>query len=308
MIELLVAATVTALLAGVLIAVTSGALNIWRRTQGGLAINAQARLVFDLLERDLGGAVYRERGEAMLAVDISNSPPDMAGRGWQTSSAMKPAGGESTRLLGDPDVAGSPRVTAARFGLSGVWLRLFTSNVATSGSLPVAVSYQIARRPISGGTSTSASIPVRYLLYRSFTTTDATYDHGYNVTDGNYMSALRAPSGAYAVCSNVVDFGVWLYQRKADGTLVRIFPGDGADFSHVAVGRRSADDADRFPAVADVMVRILTEDGAAQIENIEAGRLSRPGGFRTDAEWWWAVVEANSKVFGERIVIATQPP
>ena len=57
--------------------------------------------------------------------------------------------------------------------------------------------------------------------------------------------------------------------------------------------------------MADVMVRILTEEGARIIGGMErgSGTLLRPTAYATDGEWWWAVVEANSRVVVRRIEI-----
>ena len=50
------------------------------------------------------------------------------------------------------------------------------------------------------------------------------------------------------------------------------------------------------------MLRVLTDDGAKLIDAIESGDgvVVRPSGS-TDAEWWWSVAEANSRVYVRRI-------
>ena len=108
------------------------------------------------------------------------------------------------------------------------------------------------------------------------------------------------PSHANLLGSNIVDFGCWLHVRNPDHTLRRIYPAGPGDTSHHAVGRGTADDT-RYPEVADLMLRILSEEGATLLEAIETGRVPRPPTYRTDAEWWWSVAEANSKVFTCRI-------
>jgi hypothetical protein len=115
------------------------------------------------------------------------------------------------------------------------------------------------------------------------------------------------PSHANVLASNVVDFGCWLYVRDATGALTRIYPAATGDLSHQAIGNSTANDA-RFPEVADVMVRILSEEGSSLIEAIETGRVSRPSAYSTDAEWWWSVVEANSAVFVRRVEIKGVAP
>ena len=110
------------------------------------------------------------------------------------------------------------------------------------------------------------------------------------------------PSHANLLGSNVVDFGCWLYVHNPDRTLLRIYPAGPGDTSHQAVGNSVALDT-RYPEVADIMIRILTEEGATLLEAIEAGRVPRPPAYATDATWWWKVVEANSKVFTRRVEI-----
>ena len=59
-----------------------------------------------------------------------------------------------------------------------------------------------------------------------------------------------------------------------------------------------------FPEVADVMVRILTEEGAAMLDNLEHGRLAaKPQQYLTNADWWWGIVQEHSKVYVRRIEI-----
>lgn len=304
-IELLVAATVTVLLAGVLIAVTSGSLNVWQRTQAGLTANTQAKLVFDMIERDFQAAVYRENGETLLAADIIDNTAGVVAHGWRTTATvMKPAGGESLRLLGDSNNPAGERIADARFGLSGVWLRFVTSNVSSNGTLPVVVSYQLARRAMTGSATAQSSIPPRYILFRDFSSVRAPVDYGYNVDDSNFTQMLISPGSSNALCSNVVDFGVWFYRwDTTGGAPVRIFPSSTGDLAHRGNGVVGAGNETRFPDIVDVMVRIISEEGASQLENIENGRISRPAQYATNAEWWWAVVEANSKVFVDRIVV-----
>ena len=118
---------------------------------------------------------------------------------------------------------------------------------------------------------------------------------------------MANPSHANLLAPNVVDFGCWFYVRDAVGSLVRIYPTDGTDSSHHAVGNSTANDS-RFPAVADILVRVLSEEGAILIEAMENGRVSRPADYTADADWWWAVVAANSAVFIRRIEIKGGAP
>lgn len=320
LLELLVAVSITVLLVGLILAVTTGVLNLWRRTQGGFGAGAEAKLALDLLERDLQAALYRADGNTWLAVDVTNSAAGLGNRGWLTSGSTKPATAESLRLLPDPDAGGVRHLSEARFGFSGAWLRFFASNVenydstqtaAPKGTLPTALAYQLARRPLSGTVATTNPAAVRYTFFRSAVSAQNTFDAGYDILSGYAGSAttdrsagtITNPRNSDALASNVIDFGVWLYVRQTDGSLRRIFPGSTGDLSHAA---RSG--GDEMPQVADVMLRILSEEGATLIDNIERGRVTRPPHYANDADWWWAVAEANSRVYTRRIEIKGGAP
>ena len=319
LLELLVAVAITLVIAGLMLAVTTQVLNLWRRTQGAHLQASTARQVFELLERDLAAALHRHYANRWLALDILDTPVALTNHGWLATGAMKPANGGSLRPLPEPDANGLRRLREARFGFSGAWLRFVTTNVESGGSLPAVVAYQVVRRPVTGDPVVANPAPVRYALYRSVVSTAETFAQGYDVTAAAYGSTSNTPSSALStafrlprnvtnpshanlLAANVVDFGCWLYRRDAAGELVRIYPGAAGDVTHHAVGQSAADDS-RFPAVADVMIRILSEEGATLVEAMELGRVERPPQHASDADWWWAVVEVNSTVFIRRIEI-----
>jgi Tfp pilus assembly protein PilW len=324
LLELLVAVTITLVLAGLMLAVVTNTLNLWHRTQDNFSTASEAAVVLDLLERDLQAAIFRRDGSTWLTVDVINAPAALANHGWLVPAApFKPATSESQRLVPVVTDGATPWIGDARFGLSGAWLRLITTNVESGGSLPVAVSYQIARRPVSGAINVTNPAEVRYTLFRAAVSSANTLTAGNDVTAAAYLSTSAAPSGSRAaatlvnpnssdaLATNVVDFGLWLHVRDpATGGLRRIFPGDSGDLNHAARDSGAVIDANRFPDVADVMVRILTEQGATLLTQIEsdAGRVTRPPGYVSDAEWWWAVVEANSRVYTRRIEVKGAAP
>lgn len=324
LLELLVAVTITLLLVGLILSVTTNVLNLWRRSQGSFSAATEAKLALDLLERDLRGAIYRRDNGNWLVVTVASDISGVANHGWVTTGTIKPGATESMRLLPDLDARGERRIADARFGFSGAWLRFISTNVdvdSTMPSMPIAIAYQIARRPITGPVSTANSAPSRYTLFRSIVAKDATFASGYNITAAPYASSSNTPSASQRAAStitnpvtllvlatNVVDFGVWLYARNADGSLRRIFPSANNDLTHVAVGSANAPDDSRMPEVADVMLRILSEEGATLVENIETGRTTRPAQYANDAEWWWAVADANSRVYVRRVLIEGVAP
>jgi prepilin-type N-terminal cleavage/methylation domain-containing protein len=321
LLELLVAVTITLVIAGLMLAVTSNVLNLWRRDQASHTLATTARQVFDLLEQDFQSAIYRRDTNRWLAVDLLDSPDSLANHGWLlTAGLMKPASGGSLLPLPPVDAGNIGPLRSARFGLSGCWLRFIATNVESGGSLPTVIAYQMVRRPITGDPVPVNAAAIRYSLYRSAISNADTFAAGYDVTTSAYSSPgnnpysasstlyraarnVMNPSHANLLASNVVDFGCWLYLRNPDGTLLRIFPSGAGDSSHHAIGNSTTSDT-RYPEVVDVMIRILTENGATLLEAIEANRIPvRPPQYGTDAEWWWGVVEANSRVYTRRIEI-----
>jgi prepilin-type N-terminal cleavage/methylation domain-containing protein len=325
LLELLVAVTITLVIAGLMLAVTTNVLNLWRRNLGAQAQASAARQVFALLEQDLQSALRRRDANHWLAADILDTGDGLANHGWLLgSSVTKPAAGGSLRPLPAPDPGGVSRIRDARFGLSGCWLRFVATNVESGGSLPTVIAWQVVRRPLTGNPVADNPAPVRYSLYRSAVSDTETFMNGYDVIATVYGSTSNIPSSALStayrlprnvtnpshanlLAPNVVDFGCWLYVRDAAGDLLRIYPEDATDVSHQAVGNSLANGS-RFPEVVDVMIRILSEEGAALVEAIEGGRVSRPAVFPTNAEWWWSVAETHSAVFVHRMEIKGGAP
>lgn len=318
LLELLVAVAITLILAGIMLVVVSNVLSLWRRTQHQFAASAQAKLVLDMLERDLHSAIFRRDGSMWMAVTVSNSSAPLTIHGWLVTAKMKPAAPESLRLVPDPGDGSTPVLTNARFGVSGAWLRFVTTNVESDGSLPVTVSYQIARRPVSGAVSSANPADVRYSLFRSAVSTAATFSTGYEVEAAGYGSTsitpaasrspktVTNPNSTDALATNVVDFGIWLYVRDdAPGALRRFFPADGNDLVHEARGVGLPADGNRMPQVVDVMIRIVSDEGASLLSEMEndSGHIARPADFASDAEWWWSIVEKYSKVYVRRIEV-----
>jgi len=320
LVELLVALTLTVGLAALLLNVTRGTMRLWRNAQDTFSTDTEAKLVLDMLERDLQAALFRETSAAWLAVSVISTPSILANHGWKTSGTIKPSGNDSLDLI-PADVSGVPAMIAgARFGLSGTWLRFITTNLESKsasnpgGSQPVAVSYQIARRPLSGSIAATNTATVRYTLFRSAVANDSTLTSGFDLLAANYGSSSPAfpgarssrsitnPNTADAIASNVIDFGTWLYRRNGAGELERVYPSTAADLEHTSF------DLAEFPEVADVMVRLLTEEGANAIEALESasGVIVRPPGV-SDSEWWWSVAEAHSRVYVRRIQLKAGP-
>ena len=324
LLELLVAVAITLLIAGVMLGTVVATLHQWGREQAGQSQAASALQVLDLLERDVQAAWCRPDGNCWLAVDLINSGSGLTNHGWLLSSGpMKPAGAVSLRPLPDDD-DGSLSISGLRFGLSGAWLRFVTTNVESGGGLPTVVSYQVVRRPVVGNPVAGNPAPVHYAIYRSVVSDTETFAQGYDVLASAYGSSSNTPSSAMSsayrlprnvtnpshanlLASHVVDFGCWFYVRLSDGEFARIFPQNPDDVAHHVAGGSLVDET-RMPEVVDIFVRIMGDAGAATLEALEGGRIVRPPGFATDADWWWSVVEKNSQVFFRRIEIGSGAP
>ena len=319
LLELLVAVAITLVLAGLMLAVVTNTLNLWHRTQDGAATSAQAKLTLDMLERDLQAGICRKDGlgTTWLAAEVINTPASLANHGWQTAALMRPATAESQRLVPDTANGLPPNIANARFGLTGVWLRFIATSIDANGSLPVAVSYQIARRPVSGSYAATNPADIRYSFFRAAVDPARTFAAGCSITGSAYDNpapsygsstfppTVTSPAGADVLATNVVDFGVWLHVRDSSGALHRIYPADNADLSHDATDAAAPDDPNRYPEVVDVMVRVLSDEGARLLEAMEksSGAVTRPPACASDAEWWWAIVEAHSRVYTRRVEV-----
>jgi len=297
LLELLVAAAISVVIMAVLVFMLSRVMSGWDRTQGRLAAETQALHVLELLTLDLQGASGPDGPGIWLAATIQGA--DGASGTWV--GGVKPEEG-SLRPEAEP-------FRIARFGRAGMWLRCITTRRggevrSAEPTAPVAVAYQLIRRaPTAGGTQG------RYLLYRSEATASATFAAGYDLSAAAYTNASDASGSAGSLVSpplrallaeDVVDFGV-RFGRAAqvpgeDGaTLIPLFPKAGGPLDYAVDGDEgvTAPHAPR-PNVADVLVRMLSPEGARRIAALESGQITGD---------WWQIAEAESYVFTRRILL-----
>lgn len=281
-IELLVAVTIALVLSALLIAVTRSTLDLWRKVQDQSTANIQAKVAIDLISRDLKSVIFREAGEATVAIDIVNIG-NLQNHNWSVEN-VGPSKPDIVNILDEVTNTSGRVIESSRFGRSGVWLRFLTTNVRSGGnSGPAMVGYQINRRPTTGTVSATNPSAVRYTLFRQFQNVEETFTAGYEADASD--DDLDAPGNSDALCDNVVDFGVWCYRRASNGSMTPVYPTDVADRSFRSVGNQ-------FPNIIDVMLRVMTESGAAQLEQMEEGLMTRPSVYLTDEDWWWGVVNA----------------
>ncbi|MBI4623277.1 MAG: hypothetical protein HY736_08675 [Verrucomicrobia bacterium] len=359
--ELLVAAGITAILAGFIFVIIRNVSTTWTGATGRLGADAQARLVLDQLTVDLQSALFRDDGNVWFAVDVLNGATGNATNLWQSAVRNpKPTSGLSldmtaTRADLRPEDRG--KLEQTRYGTAGIWLRFFTTsrgaNIAAtpaSISAPVAVGYQIIRRFTA---TNPLNLNTAYLLHRAEVRPAATtgtsprpgvLESGYNITSAAYTTStvstnngattgdprsIQVPGSARnldsVLADNVIDFGVRAYVRDVaqPSGLRLVFPATATGTLSNAGNARlrsvlpSNTPVDQwgtvhpFPEVLDVMLRVLTDDGAAKIANLEKNQtppLIVPQKYNANAQqWWWGVAVENSRVYTRRIVLNAKP-
>ena len=348
LIELMVAIGVTALLVSLMLTITINVMGGWNKSSGSLTSGNQARLVLDMVSRDLQGAVIKKDGNVWFAATLQDTQAANGGDTGMTSDVVWSATKTSATLRTDPTSVSTSFVIPApvgsnpnpaledyRFKQGGTWLRFFTSatdtnTAATNGtdtriSAPRAVSYQIIRLPVVYGSS-----EFRYQLFRSEVSSENSFSAGYDLFAAPYNSIalvtentspatnkgagiIRRPETAandrrLVVANNVIDFGVRVFTRTSAGALnsTPAFPsgnlkGFAATTLSTAVpttkplsdaALATGDFVKDFPAVVEVFIRVLTDEGVLQIDNLENGRITGT---------WWDIALKNSKVFTRRI-------
>ena len=330
LIEVLVASGITVMLVGFMVAIVSNVTGFWSRTSGRLSAESQARYALDQLTLDLQSAIYRDDGATWLAASVPANTNGIVPV-WVNTGAvlgnLKPSTAAGTS---NPAISyGALNIANATFGPTGTWLRLFTNKRGTNAdatalSAPVAVGWRLIRR---ASATNAANIDRRYFLHRAEATPANTITSGYYITAASYVSTQGVNNGALGtsrsislpvdvgtiIAENVIDFGVYFYTRPATLAIssapIRIFPAEKAPFqtTHFAkLPPRTGAPIDQFPEEAEIMIRVLTDEGAAQIAAFETGRLTLPAG-RSAAQYWWDIALAKSQVFTRRVVLRAQP-
>ena len=122
------------------------------------------------------------------------------------------------------------------------------------------------------------------------------------------------PPASFSLATNIIDFGIRAYHLEKNsfgtGNLVQLFPPIKLDSpgnllseeffatSHKPYQEIADPTFYQFPDVVDVMVRVLSEEGARILENYENGSFPN-----TEEVDWWSIAEEHSKVYFRRIKI-----
>jgi prepilin-type N-terminal cleavage/methylation domain-containing protein len=290
-VELLVATAVTALLAALVLTVVTNVLNLWERSTGRLTANSQARFVLDQLGADFEGMVFRQDGRRWFRADIWDSgttpPPNC---GWEESSPPSPRRSE-VELDAD-------QLADTRYGLAGAWIRFVTTSTSRGGSAAQSVAYRIVRRPVLPNGSEFG-----YHLYRIELSSEDTLKSGYDLS----IADLREPSDEALIAPNVIDFGVRFWRSEGPGEPLRpLYPANASRTEFVnTVGAIVQPELFEIPEVAEVMVRVLTQEGVRQLRAFEQG-FARNNTTLTDADYWWQLASQNSEVFVRRVAIKSR--
>ena len=347
--ELLVAVSVTALLAAMLFTITSQVVKTQTQSSGDLETNQLAQFILDRIQEDLQCAILRNDGNNWLvATVLGEQAPDNSDDPWSENLEENPKPvGASLRVSSDHWEAQGLEVdeiikeneqgplTESRFGKRGVWLRFFTQSPevdpdAKNSGAARAVGYQIIRH---GLISDSREAQPRYQLFRADVSDENTLRAGYNLdpffeNSENYGQDIQNQTGirkttllknplvnmdgylptTFSIAANVIDFGVRAYtiEERSDGSgfLNQIFPAVRESGSTDEYELVCSSKADSFPQVVDIMVRILTSEGASVIALFEEGKLPVPSSFTGNTEdYWWELAEENSDVFVRRIKV-----
>ena len=258
LVELLVAAGITTLIAGFIAVIVMNISTTWSRASTRLSTDAQARLILDQIQLDLQGALYRDDGNVWMAAEVLDRTSNSGL--WDNTNAVpqriKPAGAPWSLRMNQTSLAD------ARYGQAGVWLRFFTTrrgrnltgSPGETASAPVAVGYQIIRRPTATNTA-NQTVNRAYLLHRAETRPAAegnrlgVMEYGFNLTAAAYTTgtgtsnnngsqsrdplSLRVPGTNNpprnldsVLGENVIDFGIRAYVRDpaVAGGLRLVFP------------------------------------------------------------------------------------
>ena len=205
-IELLVAVSVTALLSGMLLLISTQVLETQSKSTSTIETNQIAQFVLDQVQEDLQCALYRNDGNVWMAITLLNDSENSGS--WKdpsiSSNGKSPI--DSLRIVDSDwpsgelkeskiDALGQGPFLESRFGVAGCWLRFFSQspeldpNAKNHGSAR-AIGYQIIRYGLTGSPSSKA----KYQLFRSDVSAKNTFEAGYNLhpKDGGYSATALA--------------------------------------------------------------------------------------------------------------------
>ncbi len=289
--------TVSIVLLGLLLAVSTNILDAWGSSRDSLSTNAKARIILDTLSSDLESAILKNDQGVWLACDLLESTTNSGN--WESAASQKPTGTASLQIdLEDPDLTANDY----RFGVAGSWIRFFASPVDASesgdGGDVNAIAYQLIRRKPH---SRSSELDVGYNLYRSVVRGDHTLeevieDEGYFIDafdgasyEGQPGEIVAPRNDSSLLARNIVDFGIAFYENDDSGKLRPVYPLPSSS-------RSFRIPTDGTPTSTEIFVRILEEEGAKRLNAYERGLIPTE-----DPDFWWNTVNQFSTVYTQRV-------
>ena len=123
----------------------------------------------------------------------------------------------------------------------------------------------------------------------------------------------------FSLASNIIDFGIRAYVIKekqfGTGYLEQIFPDlngtTTGSFEYKASSspryfvNSSKSYLNQFPDVIDIMIRVLTAEGASALAAYEDGLIPPREGL-SNSEMWWTLAEEGSEVYTRRVKILSK--
>jgi len=275
LIEIMVATVIMVVLVGLVIQITSEVLNVWNRSSGKLAANAEARIAMDLLTQDLETAVFRNNGQQWLRVEAPTS-------------------------VGSP-VAGQ---TVALHLFSPALDRPMTKpdGSVANGDIS-AIAYRLAFAKSYDG----ANAPMTFALYRSIADPATTFDllmgtgsssPQLALTGGFWDEANVVDPNNFLV-SNVVDFKIFIYTIDGSGNEIVYNDLDRngtIDRNYVFGGTSSSGETAVY---ADIILKVISNEALQVLQNVPVAQT----GFSTWAEY----IAANSETFTRRVNFLARP-
>ena len=192
-IELLVAVSVTALLSGMLLLISTQVLETQSKSSSTLETNQIAQFVLDQIQEDLQCAVYRNDGNVWMAISLLNDnentgswvSPSISSNGKSPIDSLRIVNSDwpNEELVdSEIDALGQGPFFKSRFGVGGCWLRFFSQapeldpRSKNFGSAR-AIAYQIVRYGLTGAPTSRA----KYQLFRSDVSAKNSFEAGYNL-------------------------------------------------------------------------------------------------------------------------------
>lgn len=310
LIEVMLATTLAVAVVLMLAGATLNTAGHSRRMEDEIDRSARARLALDLLANDLQSIILRRDANTWLALDVLADTENSTF--WQPAPGQKP---ERESLMLEP----RPRDEQSggdgkkvfpedfRFGVGGAWLRfvttaedraVFSEDKIVPGDVNT-VAYQIIRRRLPGLANGGDPANAGYQLFRTIVRADHTFDAGYRVdaykgaSQPGLPGEVKSPTLDSVVCDQVIDLGIVLHQRNEEGKLVHGFPHRDSSLPPLESPLRYRVPRDGIPERIEVLVRIMSANGARELRVREQAEMS--------ADEWWSLAFRESRVYSRTL-------